>query len=206
MLLRASLVLLASFSLVAFTGCGDDTTATDTTSAETSDGERVEGSDGSYSIELPGDWAAAEDGTAADVGDAAEGELDDLGVDSSSLSYQDVYYRDPDAAQGTNVNVITEPLPAGVDFETAVNAGLDLIETSLPGAQILSGPDPTTVAGDDAFAISYEAAPAGATLQFQLVQILHEDSVYSVTLTTAPGDEDAAGAEFEEIMDSWSWE
>lgn len=167
----------------------------------------VESADGSFTLELPDNWSVASADEVDEIFGNANPQIDEaLGEGASAaIEGNDIYFRDGDAEARTNVNVVSETLPEGTSFEDAVQAGVGLIEGSLPDGQIDSGPDPTTLDGEDAFQIRYSATVGAGEAQFVLIQASHEGEAYSITLTTSTDDAAAAGAEFEGIIDSWRW-
>lgn len=209
--------LLALACLLALAGCGGSTdpTGTGATSTESTTsteaaagaGESIEGADGTFTLELPDNWSAAGEEQVQGAVDEAKSQVEDAaGAGSAAaLEAQNIYVRDGGAGFNTTINVLTEPVPDGASFESAVKAGATLIEQSLPDAEIVAGPDETTLDGEQAFETRYTAAPQGKALEFALVQPLHDGTAYSITLTAEPEDFDDAEAEFRQILDSWSW-
>jgi hypothetical protein len=200
--LLPALILAAALALLA--GCGDDSGSSEPEESLTP--TAVAG--GAYELELPSNWSQADEELTEQLDTAADPAVDEMlgeGV-GEQLDATQIFFRgDPEAAFRTNLNIIAEPLPASIPFEDAVTEGTELIEERLPEGQILSGPESTDLAGEEAYEVRYTAAQAGETLQFALVQALHDGVVYSITLTSNDEEFEEARAEFQQILDSWDW-
>lgn len=196
--------LIAALALALLAGCGDDSGSAEPDESLTPTAVAGE----AYELELPSNWSQADEELTEQLDTAADPAVDEvLGEGAGEqLDATQIFFRgDPEAAFRTNLNVIAEPLPASIPFEDAVTDGTELIEERLPEGQIVSGPESIELAGEEAYEVRYTAAQAGETLQFALVQALHEGVVYSITLTSNEEEFEEAEAEFQQILDSWDW-
>ena len=198
------LALLPALALALLAGCGDDSGSSEP--EESLNPTAIAGE--AYELELPPNWSQADEGLTEELDTAADPAVDEALDEGAGeqLDATQIFFRgNPEAAFRTNLNIIAEPLPDSIPFDDAVIDGTELIEERLPEGQILSGPESTDLAGEEAYEIRYTAAQAGEILQFALVQALHDGVVYSITLTSNEEEFEEAEAEFQQILDSWDW-
>ena len=149
-------------------------------------GPRAEGS--AYTVSLPEGWRDSSDDEAAD---------------EVPVKFDRLFTGDRVEDFTVNVNVIREPKP-DADIEEIVAAGQKQIEGDF-GATDLSPPDKRELGEDSAFSYTYTLEQGGMTLRGEQVAAVHEERLYTVTLTTPAEAFEEQQPEFQEILDSWEW-
>jgi len=149
-------------------------------------GREAQGSQ--YTVSLPDGWRDSTDDDAAD---------------EVPVKFDRLFTGDRVEDFTVNANVIDEPKP-DADIEEIVAAGQKQLEGG-SGATDLSPPDKRELGEDSAFSYTYTLERADRTLRGEQVVAVHEERLYTVTLTTPAEAFEEQQAEFQEILDSWEW-
>jgi len=150
------------------------------------DAREAEGS--LYTVSLPEGWRDSTDDDAAD---------------EVPIKFDRLFTSDRVEGFTVNVNVIREPKP-DADIEEIVAAGQKQLEGGF-GATDLSPPDKRELGGDAAFSYTYTLEQGERTLRGEQVAAVHEDRLFTVTLTAPEQAFEDQEPEFQEILDSWEW-
>ncbi len=150
------------------------------------DDRQAEGS--AYTVSLPEGWRDS---------------TDDEAADEVPIKFDRLFTGDRVEGFTVNVNVIREPKP-DADIEEIVAAGQKQLEAGF-GATDLSPPDKRELDEDPAFAYTYALDQGERTLRGEQVVAVHEDRLFTVTLTAPAEAFEEQEPEFREILDSWDW-
>jgi hypothetical protein len=162
----------------------------------------------SFDAVLPAGWTEGDDDDLNDATDAAiQGAASSLDVseDQLHLVAEAVWY---DSESGgdftTNINVLAEEIPPGVDEDQYVEVSLGTVQ-QVPGIEDFEELGSTEVGGEEAQAIEYSGSPTGIELRFRAVALVHNGQGFNITVT-APGDAfEAASDDLDAILESWEW-
>ena len=186
---------LAVIGLLFLAGCGDD------------EGEGGSVSAPSFDAVLPSGWTEGDD---SDVDNATELATQgaatalDISADELNLEAEAVWFGSEADDFRTNINVLAEEIPPGLDEDKYVEVALGAV-TALPGIEDLEDLDPTQVDGEDAESIEYAAAPTGQDLRFRAVALVHNGLGFNITVSASESEFDDASDDLDEILASWEW-
>ena len=192
-MLALVLVLVGAGIAIALVAGGDDDDKKDSANEDTSDSALSEdtlGGDG-YAFSLPKGW---QDATDEAKGQDAPGTIDTVAVWGAELD-------------GSQANVIVEA-SSGVgdaDLESLRSTW----ETNMSGA---SGSTPqdydgTTIDGEEAIGAKFERDNESGTAIVQIAYLtVHDDTAYSIILSTQEDKADEATEAYEALLGSWAWE
>ena len=197
---RALLALLLVVGLLA-AGCGSSeksTSAEETTTSEvTTSGEVVEGT--GYSYELPEGWTEADD----------QVDVEEIGSSDTVITADE-----PRGDLAVNVNVFREEnIPESVNVDQYTKIGLDRVTSApesvgLPAGttvEVASGPEASSLAGEDATDTTLRTDLGSATLLQRQVSTLRDGVAYTITLTSNEDGLEEDSATLDALLASWSW-
>ena len=201
-------LLTALFIGFGLAACGDDDDDGSGDSSEAAEsGASVPGT--GYSFALPEGWTDI----AALGASAPEAFQQDLQVVDALATV------DPEAEFGTEVNVVTAPIPEGTTLEEFAQVSKQSISdpaTFPEGVTFDSpptGPTETELGGEPAMELGHEGkfrgdGGSGAYLQRQLLAV-HDGAAYVATFASYPAGPSAPASDeaaFDQIIGSWQWE
>lgn len=176
------------------TGAGADSATTTSAGGGASAPERTRAVSGTgYATVVPEDWT---DGSEAVKGSAFK--LDLIyrapGEDTSFRTNLVVTRENPDSIKGERVGDLEEQIRTQA-------------ATSL-GAEVPDREDPIELDGEDAFRWTLRRDQSGQTLRQLQVIAIHDDALYTLTLSSADADADAAAGEaaLRATIAAWRWE
>ena len=170
--------------------------------------------DDEFAITLPAGWLAIAEANGpiqenltllakenAQVAALMEGQLSTMSDIPVSLIAFDLSFASLNTGFATNVNVMKQPVPAGIPLNFVVQLNSDQLKTILGLTDVAESSTRSLSAGE-AVVLDYELNADAIARQYYL---LHAQSLYIVTFTGSTSLGDSAGALFDEMMQSFQF-
>ena len=194
-ILSALLALVAALTLVAACGSDDE---------DDSGGVSAD----AFETELPAGWDEGDEDDRETAQEIALGGVEStLGVDPEQIMFEVLAVWTDGDSEGdftTNVNVIAEPLPAGLDAERYAQISTDVLGQT-GQFQDVSTTDGPEVDGSASTAVEYTASQGDETLRLQTLILVRDETGYNITMTATEDTFDEATADLDEILGAWAW-
>ncbi len=198
-------LLLAALALcaVGLVACGGDDKPT-----------KVKGS--GYTFEAPAGWDDVT-GDASEIADALSANGAEITAEDIGANYDAIVIAGDDSdGFHTNFNVtLQHDVPSALSAETIARQSGAILADPEKAAQFLPDgftidydggpPTKTTLGGEEAYELSYDATVSGNDLKASQIYVVHGGTAYVATFTASAGVFSADQADFKSIQKSWKF-